>query len=230
MVRFACPVCNAVIKARGRNAVGRKVNCPKCGQRLEIPPPLRGTILAKPLPSVSPDVAPNSTIEVTEKTRTRPRNVWVGSLVALAWFPTLLSFVCFETAFRNSMGCHPWERPIGDMREVPSHVSALAWVVFGSVVLGISVTLVALFHVLKNPRSWPTLGGLLVLIGVGIVLYFWVIYDTSVFVYSYAPQFGRVHNIGRMQDRLIGTIVGLGSCAAGIAFLVMGHRRRKHVT
>lgn len=50
-VRFACPVCRAVMKAPSVR-VGRKGNCPKCGQRLEIPPPppQGTTILAKPLP------------------------------------------------------------------------------------------------------------------------------------------------------------------------------------
>lgn len=50
-VRFACPVCNTVMRMPS-SKVGKKGNCPKCGQRLEIPqPPPQGTILASPLPS-----------------------------------------------------------------------------------------------------------------------------------------------------------------------------------
>jgi hypothetical protein len=48
-IRFACPACNAVMNAPDGKA-GRKVSCPKCGQRLQIPAPPKGTILAKPLP------------------------------------------------------------------------------------------------------------------------------------------------------------------------------------
>jgi hypothetical protein len=49
MLRFACPACNAVMEAPAHK-VGQKVACLKCGQRLQIPTPPRGTILAKPLP------------------------------------------------------------------------------------------------------------------------------------------------------------------------------------
>ena len=40
MIRFACPTCQKVLKAPDEGA-GRKVNCPKCSQRLIIPPPAR---------------------------------------------------------------------------------------------------------------------------------------------------------------------------------------------
>jgi hypothetical protein len=48
-MRFACPTCQAVMNAPDGKA-GVKVTCPKCGQRLQIPAPPKGTILAKPLP------------------------------------------------------------------------------------------------------------------------------------------------------------------------------------
>ena len=57
-IRFACPACNAVIKAPA-DKVGRKVNCPKCGQRLQIPPPPKErTVVAKPLPAKEPGHTP----------------------------------------------------------------------------------------------------------------------------------------------------------------------------
>jgi phage FluMu protein Com len=53
MLRFACPACNAVMNSPDGTA-GVKVACPKCGQRLQIPAPPKGTILAKPLPPKRP--------------------------------------------------------------------------------------------------------------------------------------------------------------------------------
>src|SRR5262245_59964192 len=47
-IRFACPVCKTAMKAPAQNAV-QKLNCPKCGQRIQIPPPPRRTILAESL-------------------------------------------------------------------------------------------------------------------------------------------------------------------------------------
>lgn len=40
MIRFSCPVCQKHLKAPD-NKGGVKVDCPKCGQRLQIPPPQR---------------------------------------------------------------------------------------------------------------------------------------------------------------------------------------------
>jgi len=52
MIRFQCPACQKVLKAEDRGA-GTKINCPKCGQRLLVPPPVQvenNTVLARPLP------------------------------------------------------------------------------------------------------------------------------------------------------------------------------------
>lgn len=38
MIRFACPTCQKVLKVPDHGA-GRKTSCPKCGQRMLIPPP-----------------------------------------------------------------------------------------------------------------------------------------------------------------------------------------------
>src|SRR5947209_2807365 len=52
-IRFACPACNATMKAHDDKA-GVHVKCVGCGQRLQIPPPPRGTVVAKALPPISP--------------------------------------------------------------------------------------------------------------------------------------------------------------------------------
>ena len=49
MIRFACPACSVVMNCPDDKA-GVKVGCPRCGQRLEIPPAPKGTMLGKPLP------------------------------------------------------------------------------------------------------------------------------------------------------------------------------------
>jgi hypothetical protein len=45
MFDYACPACCAVLTAPD-HAVGRKATCPKCGQRLRIPPPPWRTVFA----------------------------------------------------------------------------------------------------------------------------------------------------------------------------------------
>jgi DNA-directed RNA polymerase subunit RPC12/RpoP len=40
MIRFSCPACQKVFKAPSR-AAGRKASCPRCGNRLLIPPPIQ---------------------------------------------------------------------------------------------------------------------------------------------------------------------------------------------
>jgi hypothetical protein len=55
VIRFSCPACQKVLKAPDQGA-GRKTHCPRCGQRLLIPPPVRvenKTILGRPEPSTA---------------------------------------------------------------------------------------------------------------------------------------------------------------------------------
>jgi hypothetical protein len=57
MIRFACPACQQVFDAPDRGA-GRKVSCPSCGQRLQIPnpaarPPRNKTVIGSILTSSS---------------------------------------------------------------------------------------------------------------------------------------------------------------------------------
>jgi hypothetical protein len=62
MPRFACPVCNFLLRAPD-SAAGKKGPCPNCGQRLQIPAPPRRTMLgivAPPAPRAerAPALAP----------------------------------------------------------------------------------------------------------------------------------------------------------------------------
>ena len=52
-IRFACPACNAVMNAPD-NKAGLKVSCLHCGQRLLVPGPPPGTVLARLLPLNEP--------------------------------------------------------------------------------------------------------------------------------------------------------------------------------
>ena len=66
-------------------------------------------------------------------------------------------------------------------------------------------------------------------VGLCLVFFYWAIYDTTVPVYprEMPPQFQEyVHNVGRMQNRTIGTVVGFGFVATGIA-LIFVHRTRR---
>src|SRR5437870_3241265 len=49
-IRYSCPRCSSVIEAQPE-AVGTKMHCPTCGQRLQIPgTPINKTVLAKEIP------------------------------------------------------------------------------------------------------------------------------------------------------------------------------------
>jgi hypothetical protein len=55
MIRFSCPVCQKVLKAPD-HGTGQKCSCPRCGQKLVVPPPFQfenRTILGLPLPSAA---------------------------------------------------------------------------------------------------------------------------------------------------------------------------------
>ena len=70
-------------------------------------------------------------------------------------------------------------------------------------------------------------GGVLavILIGLSLVVYYWLVYDATV---QAGSEFGseRVYNVGRMQDRLIGLVVGFGALAVGLT-LAIGSALRK---
>jgi hypothetical protein len=76
-------------------------------------------------------------------------------------------------------------------------------------------------------------GFILVCIGLALIGFFWLVYDTTVPVYRparspYEPGIvveERVYNTGKQQDRLVGIIVGFGSIAGGTTLLIAGKRR-----
>jgi hypothetical protein len=62
-----------------------------------------------------------------------------------------------------------------------------------------------------------------------MVWFFWMVYDTTVPSSDPLGYAERVHNIGLMQNRLIGIIIGLATLAVGLALTiysaVMGRKR-----
>jgi predicted Zn finger-like uncharacterized protein len=57
MIRFTCPTCQKVLKAPDES-VKRKVSCPRCGQRLLVPDPVKPaasnkTVVGEPMPDLS---------------------------------------------------------------------------------------------------------------------------------------------------------------------------------
>jgi hypothetical protein len=67
MIRFGCPRCNSVLNAADEK-VGWKFPCPRCGQRLQVPPPL-------PHPTVDSTYPPGSVDDPTGNTNSSPVSV-----------------------------------------------------------------------------------------------------------------------------------------------------------
>src|SRR5262245_13010668 len=54
MIRFSCPMCHMVLQADASQA-RLKMPCPRCGQRLQVPPPaVNKTVLGSLLPAGGP--------------------------------------------------------------------------------------------------------------------------------------------------------------------------------
>jgi hypothetical protein len=81
MIRFACPTCRKVLKAPEHGA-GRKISCPRCGQRLLIPPPIpvqNKTVLGQSMPdSTAPRVPPGFTVGAPSGPRDSDNLVLLG--------------------------------------------------------------------------------------------------------------------------------------------------------
>jgi DNA-directed RNA polymerase subunit M/transcription elongation factor TFIIS len=176
MIRFACPVCNAVMKAPADKA-GRKGQCPKCGQRLQVPSPSR-TVLAKPLP-------PAKAEEI----------VHVVEAVDLA--PSLRRHHAKPRRSRDDDDGFP--SPRRDRRPGRSSIS-FAWLVPGIVLLSM---------------------------GVLLVLFFAVVFETTVEQFPGADRarLPRIHNVGLMQDRQVGIIVGGILSGCGMVLVVASRKR-----
>jgi hypothetical protein len=56
MLRFACYACGAVLSTKAGNAE-KKANCPKCGQRIQVPAPDKTTALANTHHSLRPPLS-----------------------------------------------------------------------------------------------------------------------------------------------------------------------------
>ena len=68
---------------------------------------------------------------------------------------------------------------------------------------------------------------LLIILGVLLVFFFGLVYDTTVPVYEFAPTHSpRIHNLGLMQNRLIGVVVGVLLIVVGVILTVAGRGRR----
>jgi hypothetical protein len=71
------------------------------------------------------------------------------------------------------------------------------------------------------------------LVGVLLILFYWLVYDTTVpdapgmteKEWAQNPLVGRVYNLGLQQNRLIGTVVGLGFFAGGIALRFLDKKK-----
>jgi DNA-directed RNA polymerase subunit RPC12/RpoP len=127
-IRYSCPKCKKSLESPA-GAAGQKLNCPGCGQRLQIPQPVapqNKTMLAvdesgrgapppstAPAPSSGPKPAPAAAgpievVEIVHETTTRPR---AGNCLecgrSLAGRDTLLtcpdcgSLLCCSTCFRD---------------------------------------------------------------------------------------------------------------------------------
>lgn len=71
-------------------------------------------------------------------------------------------------------------------------------------------------------------GKWLITMGAILVGYFFLVYDTSVPVdYFYSGPGARVHNIGRMQNRQLGILVGFGSIGVGLTLSIVARNRRE---
>lgn len=82
-IRFACPRCQAP-HSISSSAAGTKINCQKCGQRLQAPgPPPNKTVLARPL-APEPEVLPLASSPALPDWPQRPRPRIRPVLVAVA--------------------------------------------------------------------------------------------------------------------------------------------------
>lgn len=227
MIRFACPTCHAVMEAPAHK-VGKKINCLKCGQRLQIPPPPRGTILAKPLPSPEGPSAKSSSARGSKPGHHRSHAVGLPSVSRTVELvcPTCNSkFQAEEATLGLWVKCPRCDEGfIASTEEFEASLSGQfssappadpgTWGLPGDghYTLGGS-----------SPRLFRQIGLALVCLGICLVLFFAVIYDASIAVYPWAGS-ERVYNLGRMQNRWIGVVVGFGILAGGAGLTLYGRK------
>ncbi|MHB1423152.1 MAG: TFIIB-type zinc ribbon-containing protein [Gemmataceae bacterium] len=161
MIRFACPTCKAALQAPAQTA-GDKVACPKCGQRVLIPNPVKPA--ASNLPPIQAQHKPSTS---------QPE-------------PSLP--IC--------------PKEVQDMERKPFVEKRRKRRAGGT-----------------RPGSGCFMVIAFLLIAVGcITLAYWVNYDTTVSSYDTTTIAGysRTHNLGLMNNRVVGTIVGVGMVLGGL--------------
>jgi hypothetical protein len=228
MLRFECPACKAVMNAPA-SGVGRKCTCPKCGQRLRIPPPPKGTVLATPLPSRQGPAWKQQ--PPPERDGSQPVVPLVGDNPAMVavpcpgcgraiWLPPnelSLTIECSKCATRFVPVPVPSPPPVSQRPPSPQRDD-----VDEPVSLGYSPAVRPRGHA----HRFGCLAGWLVCVGVCLTLYFWLVYDTTVGVYPPPNDYvQRVHNVGLMQNRMVGVLVGLGCTGVGLTLGVLGRKR-----
>lgn len=77
-----------------------------------------------------------------------------------------------------------------------------------------------------------SLGGFLLVVGLGIVAYFYFVFSTTVDVpaVTFGGQSfggGEVNNLGLMNERMIGIVVGIGACLIGTLLWLFGGAKAK---
>jgi predicted Zn finger-like uncharacterized protein len=72
-IHFACPICRTEYRVDDDRA-GKRTECKKCGQRLQVPTPERKTVLAEllPAPTPQPSPAPSEPMPVVRYRQPRP--------------------------------------------------------------------------------------------------------------------------------------------------------------
>lgn len=78
----------------------------------------------------------------------------------------------------------------------------------------------------------PFLGAILFLIGLGALLYYWQFFDTtvgtqSVEILGQRIGGGRVHNIGLLQDRQNGMILGAAAAILGFVCVAIAQKKKQ---
>lgn len=166
MFRFACPNCKTVLQSPAQKA-GDMALCPKCGQSVLIPNPVKPAARNE---SVLPP------IPAQHKPATNQPE------------PSLAVHLEEE---QDAEG-----KPIGEKRAIRKRRSKRRSA--GAIGCGL-------------------LGVFLCMVGCGITLVYWLVYNTTVYD---TVLYERIHNTGLMNNRIVGTIAGVGMALGGLIILL----------
>lgn len=185
---------------------GQKVACTSCGQRLQIPIQQK-TILAQPLAAPPPLPTPTATERKADK------KVWLASLLVIL----AITFLLHRAGVVNNLVF----KRVGILDTDPRAEAISLVLAFGFVLLTTCLIIAV------TTSRWFALRLLLIAVGTALVLYYWLVYDTTVPVYPTHPEIERVYNTGRMQNRVIGIVVGFGTLAVGVTLSVVRRKGKK---